>query len=215
MRTILFALFATLSLFSVSSTIAQQPEAPSSMPVIAPTPSEEVKKEGLQVTWVDNPEFEIRLYRSVPKLFSDVVVTGAQAVGKWKTDLPPSADGIPQLSVKYGDTFYRNKRDMFGKIAPQTIKERIEKVESAKLAQVVSITLIPIYGVQSVDGFGSNMMVRAEIKTTKDVEPLIVDVMYESGIHWTGVHNNLEASPKDVMQVVDKLIKTLVSMGTT
>lgn len=211
MRKPLFALATTLTF--LSSTYAQQPSVPDPAPAIAQTSVEDAKKEGLQVTWVDNPEFEVRLYRSVPKILSAVAITSAQATGNWKTDLPPTADGIPPICVEYGNTFYKNKRDMFAKNAPDALKESLKKIEKSKLAKLVSITLTPIYGVQSVDGFGSNMMFRAEVKTSKDTAPVIVDVMYESGIHWTGVHNNLEASPKDVMQVTDKLVKALVSLS--
>lgn len=211
MRKPLISLATTLTL--LSSTYAQQPSVPDPAPAIAQSSAQDARKEGLQVTWVDNPEFEIRLYRSVPKVLTAVAITAAQATGSWKTDLPPTADGIPPICVEDGNTFYKNKRDMFAKNAPDALKESLKRIENSKLAKLASISLTPIYGVQSIDGFGSNMMVRAEVKTANSADPVIIDVMYESGIHWTGVHNNLDASPKDVMQVTDKLVKSLVSLS--
>lgn len=170
---------------------------------------EVLKVEAFRVKWMNNQNFEVRLHRTVPAVLSAAAAFVAEASGAWRTSLPPtSKDDFPPIVHELGEAYYVNLRGAYG----QRVADLLTKTLTAKGKHVGSemeITITPLYGQQSVDGWGSNMLLRTVMTSLADGKSSTVDVLFESGIHWTGVHNAAKPGEKEVAQFVDKLVRFL------
>lgn len=159
------------------------------------------------VKWIDNPDFQINLARTVPAIFNTVVQTSAEAKGAWTPgNYQPLAQGIPESSKKLADAYFaellRLHRDLSANYLTTALKSKGVK-EGGEM--IISIT--PVSGYQSIDGWGTNMVLRTEFTSSVSSKTRIVDVMIESGIHWTGVAN----ASKPTAAFVDQYISNLMS----
>lgn len=168
--------------------------------------------QSVNIQWKENPDFQYELTRTVPQVLTAVAVTSAQMNGKMNSATTPAVhSGIPeeskQLAAEYFDAFVKVHREL----AASQLKKALNS-GGIKTGNEMQVTITPLSGYQSIDGFGSGMTLRTTFESVTQSEPFAVDVTVKSGIMWIGVKNAKKPDQEFVDQYVDTLLKKLREM---
>ncbi|MGH8847747.1 MAG: hypothetical protein ACREXQ_10985, partial [Polaromonas sp.] len=116
--------------------------------------------------------------------------------------------GIPESSKRMADAYIGEILRLSQENSANSLKAALN-AKGVKDGADMAITITPLSGFQSIDGWGTNVLFRTEFVDQASSRKSFVDVMVKSGIHWTGVQHASKPTIAFVDQYVDNLIAAL------
>lgn len=163
------------------------------------------------VKWIDNPEFKINLERTMPTFLTALVLTSFEVRGVWHPgQYQPISSNIPEDSKKMADAYIGEILRLQKENSAGFLKSALN-AKGIQEGDEMVITITPLSGFQSIDGWGTNVLFRTEFMNPRNSQSAFVDTMLKSGIHWTGVANASKPTIAYVQQYIDSLSDTLRS----
>lgn len=204
-------LFAAFSLFigGCAAPGAVQNVAPISSAASGDVAIKPLKIQRFTVKWIENPEFKINLERTMPTFLTALVQTSYEVKGVWNaSNFQPTVTGIPESSKQMADAYIGEILRLYRENSADYLKAALN-AKGVKDGTDMAITIKPLSGFQSIDGWGTNVLFRTEFVDQATSRKSFVDVMVKSGIHWTGVRNASKPTMSFVEQYIDNLTATL------
>ena len=186
-----------------------QNDAPKSSAASGDVASKTLKIRSFTVKWIENPEFKINLERTMPTFLTALVQTSYETKGVWNaSNYQPIGTGIPESSKQMADAYIGEILRLYRENSANYLKSALN-AKGVKDGTDMAITITPLSGFQSIDGWGTNVLFRTEFVDQATSRKSFVDVMVKSGIHWTGVRHASKPTISFVEQYIDNLTATL------
>ena len=179
----------------------------------AGVPHPAAKVRAFTISWRENPDFKISLERTMPVFLTSMVQTSYELSGVWHPAAFQQLErGIPESSKVAANAYIGEILGLFRSHSTNLLKDELQ-TRGIKTGAEMEITVTPLSGFQSIDGWGTNVLFRTEFVEKTSGEKWFVDVMVKSGIHWTGVANASKPTVSFVEQYVENLSKALSKAG--
>ena len=192
------------------------PAAPSAaLSQAASKPANQLKISNATVKWKENPAFAISLHRTMPAVLTNLAIAYYDIQRPYEVvpaDIPlqPTSFVASSESKRLADNYYAEMLNRFRESSETKLTLAFSE-RGVKGGTDFDVIVTPVTGYQSVDGWGSNAVLRTDISEASTGRTWSLETTVKSGMHLTGVHNASKPTVKFVDQYVEGVLAALRS----